>query len=148
MNIKEKSLKRWFGDYKGVDFEINNLTSSPNDIYPSGETHWTYYLHLRLNGIPEENDPDSYWLERKKNGTYRYYAYYKHSVMSDLDWHGGITWYSKERGFDGEERVIKIGCDYSHLWDEGYYHDLEDVKNDCKRTIERFLEKVPNYKNR
>ncbi|MDA3779876.1 MAG: hypothetical protein PF487_06610 [Bacteroidales bacterium] len=58
--------------------------------------------------------------------------------MTELDWHGGLTWYSKEHGFDGSGKVIKIGCDYSHLWDEGQYYDLDQVKFDCKRTIERF----------
>ena len=43
------------------------------------------------------------------------------------------------------KKVIKIGCDYSHLWDDFQYYNLDDVKFDCKNTIKRFLEKLPNY---
>lgn len=148
MELKENKIKKWTGTYKGVDFEINNWQIPPNIIIPNGKDCWTYYLYLYIDRIPEENNPNSYWLKGRKDGNRVYYDYYKHDVMTDLDWHGGITWYSKEHGFDGSEKIIKIGCDYSHSWDEGQYYNLNIVKFDCKRTIERFLEKVPNYKQK
>lgn len=147
MELKENKTKKWTGIYKGVGFEINNWQTPPNSIEPKEKDCWTYYLYLHLDRIPEENKPNSYWLKGRKDRNRVYYDYYKHDVMTEIDWHGGITWYSKEHGFDGSGKVIKIGCDYSHLWDEGRFYDLETVKFDCKRTIERFLEKVPNYKH-
>ena len=147
MELKENKTKKWTGTYKGVGFEINNWKTPPNSIEPNEKDCWTYYLYLHLDRIPEENNPNSYWLKGRKDRNRVFYDYYKHDVMTELDWHGGLTWYSKEHGFDGSGKVIKIGCDYSHLWDEGRFYDLETVKFDCKSTIERFLQKVPNYKH-
>jgi len=59
---------------------------------------------------------------------------------------GGCTWYSKERGFDGEERVIKIGCDYAHAWDKDKEYTLDIVLDDVVSSIESFLSFVPDYK--
>lgn len=146
MEIKESKLKKWTGTYKGVGFEINNWKIEPNSIEPRKKDCWTYYLILRIERIPEEHKPKSYWLRGKKDRNHVMYDYYKHPVLPNLDWHGGITWYSKEHGFDGSEKIIKVGCDYSHYWDEGKYYDLDIVKRDVKRTIEEFLERVPNYK--
>lgn len=47
-----------------------------------------------------------------------------------------MTWYSKEAGFDGDPRVVKIGCDYAHYWDQGGYYTLETVTRDAIGTID------------
>ena len=141
MELKESKLRKWTGIYKGVSFEINNW---PNEY--DGTEHWTYYLILHLNRIPEEHNPKSYWLKGRKWKSHVFYDYNKHSVIDNIEFHGGCTWYSKERGFDGDDKVIKIGCDYSHYWDEGHYYDLQIVSRDVENTIDRFLEFVPNYK--
>jgi len=145
MELKENNIKKWTGIYKGVAFEINNWKTPPNIYDIEEKDYWTYYLYLYLDRIPKEDNPHSYWLSGRKVYNLIYYNFHKHDVMNDLDWHGGLTWYSKEKGFDGSGKVIKIGCDYSHSWDEGRFYDLEDVKSDCKNTIEMFLQKVPNY---
>jgi len=141
IEVKESKLKKWAGIYRGVNFEINNW---PNGY--DGKENWTYYLILCLSRIPEENKPNSYWLKGKKQRSFINYDYYKHPVINNIEFHCGITWYSKERGFDGDEKVIKIGCDYSHYWDEGHYYDLQTVQYDVKNTIDKFLEFVPDYK--
>jgi len=141
MKITESELKKWSGIYRGVDFEIKNW---PNKF--DNKENWAYYLILFLNRIPEENNPKSYWLRGKKWHNHIMYDYNKHSVIDNIDFHRGCTWYSKESGFDGDEKRIKIGCDYSHCWDEGKYYDLEIVKGDVKNTIDKFLELVPGYK--
>lgn len=141
MEIKEIKLKKWIGTYKGVAFEINNW----NNEY-DGKENWTYYLILYINRIPLEYKPNSYWLRGERNGSFVRYKYENHPVLSNIHWHGGITWYSKEHGFDGENKVVKVGCDYSHLWDEGKYYNIEIVKNDIQRTIDEFLKLVPGYK--
>lgn len=147
MKLKKKETDIWTGTYKGVGFEINNWKTPPNSIEPNEKDCWTYYIYLHLDRIPEENKPNSYWLKGRKDRKRVYYDYYKHDVINELDWHGGLTWYSKEHGFDGSGKVIKIGCDYSHSWDEGQYFDLGIVKSELKNTIERFLNYVPDYKH-
>ena len=146
MKIKKNEKEVWTGTYKGVAFEIDKWKTKPNDFDLEGRDCWTYYLFLHLNKIPKENNPKGYWLEGIKDKKRVYYKYNKHNVMNELDWHGGLTWYSKEHGFDKSGKIIKIGCDYSHYYDEGYCYNLETVKNDVKNTIERFLYFVPDYK--
>lgn len=139
--LKESKLKKWTGIYRGVSFEIKNWLSEWD-----GKENWTYYLILYLNRIPAENKPNSYWLRGNKIRSWIHYNYNKHRVFNNIDFHGGITWYSKERGFDGDEKVIKIGCDYLHYWDENHHYYLETVYCDVKNTIDKFLKFVPNYK--
>ena len=146
MIIKKRETNIWHGVYRGVNFEINNFKTP---IYDSEDKqdNWTYYLYIQLNKIPEENKPNSFWLKGKADDKGRvYYKYYKHHVITNIDLAGGCTWYSKEAGFDGENKVIKIGCDYQHYWDEGYTYDLEYIKSDVKNSIGKFLEFIPNYK--
>ena len=141
MKIEKSKVNIWQGIYKGINFEINNWQNKWD-----GKEDWTYYLILFLDRIPKENNPKSYWLKGRKSGRFIFYREYDHSVIRNIDFHDGCTWYSKERGFDGDEKVIKIGCDYSHYWDEGRYYDLEIVKDDVKHTINKFREFVPKYK--
>ena len=144
MKLKKKEV--WTGIHKGVSFEINNWKVEPNTIDLNGRDCWTYYIFIHLDRIPVNNNPESFWLEGKKQRNYIYYGYYNHEILPNIDWHGGITWYSKESGFDGANRVIKVGCDYSHSWDEGQHYDLDIVVNDVRNTIESFKNLVPNYK--
>ena len=73
--------------------------------------------------------------------------YYK-SDISNIEMHGGVTFYSKEGGADDEPVVIKIGCDYGHLWDEG--NDINDiiVSYDVRGTIDDLFLKYPEIKIR
>lgn len=74
------------------------------------------------------------------------------SIINNLDWHCGITFYEKRGGIDGEPLWIKIGCDYNHYWDEevnhsgGYSFDwiLKDVEN----TINKLHELISNLYRR
>ena len=73
------------------------------------------------------------------------YDYYAEPLINEIDWHCGCTWYSKH-GMDGSPRIIQIGCDYQHYWDEGHMYNLDTVKYDVKNTIIKFLDHVPGYK--
>jgi len=144
--IELKEVKKYTGSYDGITFEINNYQTNLDN---SMQEHWTYYIYLHLDRIPEENDPTSFWLKarRIKNHKNRvFYDNYKHPIIPELDWHGGCTWYSKELGFDRVPKIIKIGCDYAHYNDEGQYYSLNYVKSDAIQTIRKFRELVPNYK--
>jgi hypothetical protein len=147
MNITERKTKIWHGTYRGVAFEINNFKTPPNRFDDYEKDNWTYYLILHLSRIPEENKPNSFWLKAKADEKGRvFYPYHKNHIITNIDFAGGCTWYSKEKGFDGENKVIKIGCDYQHSWDEGREYDLEWVKRDVMNTIDVFLNYVPDYK--
>lgn len=87
-------------------------------------------------------------MKGTKERNWIYYNYYDHEIISSIDFHSGITWYSKELGFDGENKVIKIGCDYMHLWDEGKIYYVEEVERDAKTAIESFRKLVKDYKYR
>ena len=133
--FKENKTKRWFGSHDGVRFEINNFD----------EKKWTYYLILDLNKIPDISE--LFWLKGEPDIKGRvFYAYSNSKEIQDIDFHCGCTWYSKERGFDGENKVIKIGCDYSHIWDEWRQYTLEDIKRDVIKSVNSFKEIVPKYK--
>jgi hypothetical protein len=146
MKIKESNTKKWTGTYKGVAFEINNFQFEPNKFEPQGKDCWAHYIILHLNRIPEKYNPESFWLKGKMNRNMAHYDYYAHEIIGKIEFHGGCTWYSKEHGFDGEEKIIKIGCDYQHSWDEGKRYDLEYVKRQVEETVDSFLNFIPDYK--
>ena len=147
MRIKERKTRVWNGTYRGVDFEINNFKTPPNIFDHEEKDNWTYYLILQLNKIPKENDPDSFWLDGEADDKGRvFYKYYHHNIINNIDFQGGCTWYSKLAGFDGANKVIKIGCDYQHSWNEGMTYHLDIVTSDVKNTIDAFLNFIPDYK--
>tara|TARA_R110000851_G_scaffold78000_5_gene172076 strand:+ start:14406 stop:15002 length:597 start_codon:yes stop_codon:yes gene_type:complete len=150
MIIQKKEKEVWYGSHKGVNFEINRWNTAPNTFQPEGNENWTYYLTLEIDKIPKEHNPKSYWLKPNKSERFRNisYEYYNHPVMPNLDWHGGQTWYEKKSGIDGQPKVIQIGCDYQHSWDQGMTFTLEGLQNDVANTINAFLNLVPNYKYR
>ena len=59
-NLQENKTKRWFGQYLGVRYEINNF-KRPN-IEGGESDSWTYYLFINLSKIPKENKIKSLWL--------------------------------------------------------------------------------------
>jgi hypothetical protein len=148
MKYELKNKKVWVGGHKGVGFEIVNWTTPPNSIDINGRENWNYYIIIHLDRIPEQYKPNSFWLRGRKSGSHVFYDYYKHPVIGSIEFHGGCTWYSKEHGFDGSARIIKIGCDYSHYWDEGHVYNLQSVLIDVKNTIEDFRNRVAKYKYR
>lgn len=145
MEIKKEISDIWKGVYRGVSFEIKNWTRNDNQ---DKKERWAYYLIINLERIPQKYSPNSFWLDGKKVYGRISYNYFNHNILNDLDWHGGITWYSKINGFDGDEKIIKVGCDYQHYWDEGKTYNLNYIKNDVKETIDKFLKHIPDYKYR
>jgi len=135
---------QWGGTYNGVNWEIQNFGER---IHGEPGGNWTFYLYFHLNKIPKENDPDSFWLSSKPDDKGRvHYDYYKHGILSSIEWHCGMTWYSKESGFDGAIRTVKAGCDYSHYWDEQQSYNVEYVLMEVKDAIDSFRKMVPGYK--
>lgn len=142
-DIKFREKTVWSGEYRGISWEIQRFPAILDDR--ELKLNWTFYLYLFIDIIPV--DAESYWLSPRTDMKRISYDYYSHGVLSSIDWHGGMTWYSKEAGFDGEKRVIKVGCDFQHLWDyeRGCDYDLDEVFSEVKSAIDSFRELVPSY---
>lgn len=145
----EKICRVWTGVYKGIRFEINNYAFE--DGKPLDK--WTHYLWLRLDDQLPKEKADSFWLKPREerfrpNGrpwiTYDYYD----SPVGKIEFHGGCTWFSKESTEDEPSRVIKIGCDYQHIWDEGRHHTVGYIYEQVQVSIDSFLDQFGPVKVR
>lgn len=130
--MEHREHTAYSGKYRGVPYEIQK------------GRHWTYYLYLI-----EEQMPDVFgelWLPGEKysfGGPDRImYRYDECDLITSLEWHCGCTYYSKVSGFDGDKRVVKVGCDYQHLYDEGRSHNLTDIERDVIDTVNSLYERV------
>lgn len=135
----------WKREYKGVSYTLSHHGIS--DYSPQGT--WCFYVFVTSNMFI--NDADFALFDREAELTELYGSYrenYDYYSVPDYGFHGGITWYSKERFIDkeGKEQTsLKIGCDYAHLWDResGYWQGLDDIDRDVKALIDKLVEAHP-----
>lgn len=120
------------GKYLEVPYEIRHWKRD-------GKEYWNYYIFLIEKQLPDAFK--SAWLKGKRSGRHVFYEYYK-SWISNLDWHMGCTFYEKISGFDGADKVIKVGCDYAHLYDEGKYYELSDIESDAHICIQSLIDRT------
>ncbi len=146
MNNKLNHKDTWTGEYQDVKFEIMNWRLGDNPC-------WNYYLYLPIDQIPPEYH--KYFLlqgEYRKlspdGQEYLMYEYDSASYISDLHWHGGITFYEKQQDGEGKIIGVKLGCDYAHYFDQqnSYAYDVNYVLTEVKQTIDKLHELVPNLK--
>jgi len=138
--------EEWRGHYLGVRWRIRKW-EMPDSMATSrfGPT-WNFYLVISRRQVPAEDWP-RYWLPshgRYPWGTVNYA--YTDSLLGDLAWHGGITYYRK-LGHDDEDRVVEAGCDYAHAWDldRGTTRiTFEEVLRDVQGCIESLRELQPD----
>jgi hypothetical protein len=137
---EEKVATKWFGVYRGIRYEINRFAGFQHN---SQKFSWTHYILLTLDQVSEEHR-EKFWLTPEyskawEGGIERLsYSYYD-SIIAQVEFHGGCTWYSKESGPDEKTRVVKFGCDYQHLWDEGQDYSLSYVVAEAKKSIDSLL---------
>lgn len=143
-----KSGASWSGEHRGVGYKLSHHGIS--DYSPEGT--WCYYLFLRPDMFQRAEDFalfDKPAEVKPSPGTDKFWETHDYDAIPDLDFHGGVTWYSKEPYMDrftGERReCLKIGCDYAHAWDrdEGYWQGLEDVERDAKHSIDILVDQFP-----
>ena len=138
MKLTERII--YSGEYRNIHFEINKFKSLDFNRERGHSNCWAHYIYINLDKhIPDEKLANSFWLEPIKYGkriSHNYYVY----PINELVFHCGCTWYSKESGFEGDNRIVKIGCDYQHLWDDGHDYNLEYVVNEAKNTIDSLWE--------
>ena len=129
---------------RDIPFEINNFKREY-----SGDC-WTFYLFIRENQLGKET-LNKIWLPPKEGITSRHVFYdYNDTFLVNLDWHCGITWYSKEGGHDKQPRIVKAGCDYQHYWDEGKTYNVDSVLRDvhnCIDSLHEYLGEIKRWCN-
>lgn len=135
------------GSYRGIAFSIRCWTFAKPSEASEDKKRWNFYLYLRQ---PQFNAGvwDEMWLEGRKSSfsDYIVYDYECAAYLSGINFHCGITFYEKQGGHDGKDQVLKIGCDYSHLYDEGLTYTTETVLQDVINAIDSLHELVPDIK--
>jgi len=137
-----KTIK-YTGYYKDVFYEINKIfKNQDNDEY-----YWTYYIFIEIEKIPKKYNPNSFWLTKIKS----YYDYNDHEKLNNIYFYSGISYYSKVSGLEeGEKKIIKVGCDFHHLWDveRGLSYSYDDIYAHLNKTIHSLFNEMPEYSNK
>ena len=135
----------WSGTHEGIFFEIVNWGFDNPKFH--GETgKWNYYVYLderRVENLNEFFLPSEVKQFSPGGTKYISYDYYK-SPLSNVDWHGGVTFWEQ---YEDPYKRIKIGCDYSHYFDEDMHYDIETVLWECKHIIDELLPLLKIKKN-
>lgn len=127
----------WRGEHLGWHFRIVHW--GEGGYTNNGRGTWNYYVYLSEQRIGKEAF-EKLWLapEVKKwspeSKGYVSYDYFN-TPVSDLPWHGGVTYYDKHGEVEGF-RSVEFGCDYSHLYDDQVHWTLDLVLFDVAETIE------------
>jgi hypothetical protein len=133
------------GTHKNIAFEIARwgVERESHAALNHGRGCWNYYIYLRERQLENFND---FWLEPEVKefspGGTKYVSYdYYSSPFSNISWHGGVTFWEGGNLLLPGYRYIKLGCDYSHLYDaeRGYGYELSEVYEDLLQTIDELL---------
>lgn len=145
--------RRWFGEYRGVLWEVRQAPPEDwddgrqHELYPTG--YWWYYISLVEPQFPEEVRP-RVWIDPEPAGEILKRPHWRlhDHFLAELEWHGGLTYYCKHGGHGVLHRRIEGGCDYRHVWDEGRCYTFAEVHRDACRTIDSLWESIPNLRRR
>ena len=128
---------QWHDSYKGFSIEIRNYKLGSEDA-------WAYYIILAVEQFPEKDKerllPELYYTEY---GT-PIEMDPKDSLLSDVFFHYGITYYRKEHSEGFPFTFLKVGCDFQHYGEEGTIKDVHYVSSEAKLTVDDIIEKFPN----
>lgn len=132
----------WTGKYRDIRFEVVHWYMG-----------WNYYLFIQAEQLPDDlqkgfNLKNKSW-RCSPDSPVRYHSDYESApIISDLEWHGGITFYEKHRNEIGKVTCYKLGCDYQHSFDMGEHYTIDVIAEDAKKSIDKLWELVPNMKVR
>lgn len=151
--ITDDTVLRARGSHFDIGYEISNhgRRSDPNTSFYKPMGTWCYYV-LIFEDMIDAQSFEQFWLApqtHKYSPTGRdHIAYsYTDARFAGVRWHGGVTYYEKLGGIDGNPRGVKIGCDFSHYWDDGYEYDYADVDREAKQTIDE-MRSMYSFKRR
>lgn len=137
------------GSYRGITFEILRWHSLNKDGTPSESEHylgrtwmWNSYIFIPREQIPERLHAEFDRVPDPSIFPSGWRHYEAPVVISDLEWHGGLTFFDKLGGADGMPAIFKAGCDYQHYWDEGHSYDWDQVAWDIRATIDSLWEAI------
>ena len=112
------------------------------DSMNNGKGVWNYYVTIPERLVKPEVFAKLWLDDKEERFSEKGLSYITNDYMSqpfaDVDWHYGITYYEKCGQVVGY-RMVKLGCDYNHLWDEetGHPDILDSVLMDAKQTAEQ-----------
>jgi hypothetical protein len=87
--------------------------------------------------MPDKKLADSLWIDGEKSAEASHYTYvpYGLSPLGNVEMHGGITFYARHIADNGD-RLVEIGCDYNHSWDDGRDYKIEHVIMEARATVD------------
>jgi hypothetical protein len=129
-----KLAKEYTGTHRGVSWSIRNWSFSGQEPFDK----WNYYIYLHLNRFKDQELASKFWCKDNQYDWGTVADYYNVPIIHSIDFHGGVTLYEKQPRSDASGNIVKIGCDYSHFFDEGRNYRLEDILYDTKATIDNF----------
>lgn len=145
MNLRKS--ENWKENFQNTTIEIIRWSFDSAGV-KSGllpKENWNYYIYLYEKYCV---DFESLWLpdivKSFSEGGTEYITHNEYEKFGNVQMHGGITYYAKH-GYSVGHRCVQIGCDFSHLYDEGMTYRVEGVYQEAMDTarecIERFYVK-------
>lgn len=140
-NLRKRTV--WNAHYKGVAVEIQSWGREEHGIgacFPSG--NWNAYIYLSDRNCPRL---DEIWLEDRlvkwseTSPERLQYDHFRNGHISAMPFRGGCTFYEKKITVPGH-RVVKIGCDYQHSWDEGMHYDENQILGHIMQVVDHLEE--------
>lgn len=146
MNIKLYESTTFKGTYRGIHFKIIRWFYE-SDIHQE-KPKWNYYIFLNLENFVDQKLAKKFWPKDAQfsTGGSWYTPYDAVPFIHSMDFHCGVTFYQKHL-YPGNRKIVEIGCDYSHLYDEGAHYNEQHILYEVENSIERFHEMV-EYKIR
>jgi len=135
----------WQSAYRGFGFKICRWRMGAADTF---ENCWSYYVYIPIDNLPESLKAGA-WIDEREmsrigdNCPVRgWYDYNNSWVASDVEWHGGVTYYEKlmVNGEPGTGRIAEFGCDFQHAFDRGREYTKELIVNEAEGTINGIIE--------
>lgn len=131
----------WRGSHLDWQYKII-LHSKGQHHAAGGQGTWCYYIYIAEHRIGTPAF-EKLWLDPEVSSKWKFVTYnYFNTPVSNLDWHGGVTFYAKHGEVVGH-RCVEFGYDYNHLYDGETKWTLELVLANLERTIEQLEQLYP-----
>ena len=138
--IELRHMDTWKGEYRGIRFEIKHWGFGGKEE----KKNWNYYLFLDERQFPEKYRSD-YVLPPKKDDKGRLDYDYMSCGWNNIRAHHGWTYYKIHEGYIGTPRLIEIGCDYGHYWDEGRRYSESGILLEVQESIDDLHREVKGF---
>jgi hypothetical protein len=135
----------WTGTYRHIRWEIVKW------LFHEDKWVFNFYVYLSEGQMPEELRsklilPCRMVRIAELSPERRVYDY-DTSIWNGFNWHCGITYYDILMDWSNRP-LVKAGCDYNHLYDEGIVYNENYVYSEVRDCIDSIHERIPNLKGR